>query len=621
MMDRIREGAHKSIAIKIILGVIILSFLLASISSYLFSIFGGANAAAKVGDTEISRNQLEQAYQNQRNRMQQQYGDYFSTLLANADYVKSFRRSILDNLINDVLLEQYAESLNLKVSDAQIETMILGMSEFQVGGKFDLKTYQAALRRIGYKPEYFAHLLRQDALRNQISTALEGSEFVLKGEVQTLGQLVSQTRTIRSIPLSLTQFVEKIKPTDGEIQSYYQDHSSAFIRPEQMKVAYLELSAEKLRADIKVTDEEALQYYQENIDKYVTQSQRKVSHILVKGDDKAKAQALLDELNSGADFAKLATEKSEDSGSAEEGGSLGWIEHGVMDPALEEAAFALSNVGDISGLVKSNFGWHIVRLDEIKAQQTKPYAEVAAEITQELTDNRAVEQFYSLQKQLEKIAFEYPDTLEEAAAAIKQPIQATDFVSLQNVPESLRNTAIQEALNTPEVRTDGLNSSVIEVAPEHVVVVRVQESRPSLVLPLDEVKGDVIAKFAKDKAQQQMSTLAKTLVDGLKAGDQSVLAANNVAFGDEQVIDRNTPLAKTVFAMPKPMQDKLSYIQTNDSNGDIVIIELSKVENTLNPNYVAQVEQQLQQSGVTLDLQVVLADLREKADIVYYSAE
>ena len=299
MMDRLREGVN-SIAVKIILGLIILSFVFAGVGSYITG--GGNNAAAKVGNTEIGRGEFEQAYQNERNRMQSQLGDYFSQMLADPAYVESFRKSVLDRMINDVLLEQQAESLGLRISDSQIRTMILEMPQFQTAGQFDQEVYQAALRRAGFGPESFAEYMRRDLMRNQLVTALQGSEFVLQGEIDTQSKLIAQTRDIRTVTLSVAELAKSVELTEEEIAEYYQQNPLAYTRPEQAKVSYIELSAEALKGQIQVSDEQAEQYYQEHLDKYSTEEQRKVSHILVQGDDEAKAQAILDELNAGAGF-------------------------------------------------------------------------------------------------------------------------------------------------------------------------------------------------------------------------------------------------------------------------------------------------------------------------------
>ncbi|TKF32430.1 peptidylprolyl isomerase [Vibrio kanaloae] len=615
MMDRLREGVN-SIAVKIILGLIILSFVFAGVGSYITG--GGNNAAAKVGSTEIARGEFEQAYQNERNRMQSQLGDYFSQMLADPAYVESFRKSVLDRMINDVLLEQQAESLGLRISDSQIRTMILEMPQFQTAGQFDQEVYQAALRRAGFSAESFAEYMRRDLMRNQLVTALQGSEFVLQGEIDTQSKLIAQTRDIRTVTLSVADLAKDIELTDEKIEQYYQENPAAYTRPEQAKVSYIELSAEALKSQLEVSDEEAQKYYQEHLDKYSTEEQRKVSHILVQGDDEAKAQSILDELSAGADFATLAEEKSDDFGSADVGGDLGWIERDVMDPAFEDAAFALETIGDITGLVKSDFGYHIIKLDELKASQAQSYQEVAAEIKQELIDQHAVDQFYEKQTELEKVAFEFPDSLDDSAEAINAKITTTGFISQVDAPELLMTPAVMQAILSPEVKEDGLNSEVIEVAPEHVIVVRVEETRDETVLPLAEVKEQVVAALSAVQAEQQAIELGVSLVNELKQGNEAVLADNNLELTELETIDRNSPLASSVFAFAKPEDGQSVFGQSKDQDGNIVVVELSKVTAEINPAYSTQIGAQLERVGNQQDLTNVLNVLRKNADVEYY---
>lgn len=615
MMDRLREGVN-SIAVKIILGLIILSFVFAGVGSYIIG--GTNNAAAKVGNTDIPRGEFEMAYQNERNRMQAQLGDYFSQMLADPAYVESFRKSVLDRMINDVLLDQQAEALGLRISDEQVRSMILEMPQFQSNGQFDQEIYQASLRRAGFSPDTFAEYMRRELVREQLLNALQTSEFTLPGEVQVQGELFTQTRDIRTVAIDFEEFAKNVELTDEEIQDYYKANQDNFTRPEQAKVAYIELSAEALKTQIEVSDEEVQKYYDEHLDKYSSEEQRRVAHILVEGDDEAKAQAILDELNNGAEFATLAEEKSDDFGSAEIGGDLGWIERDVMDPAFEEAAFALENVGDVSELVKSDFGYHIIKLEELKDSVAKPFADVAAEIKQELVDQKAVDKFYELQNELERVAFEYPDSLDDASKAVDQEVKSTGFVSQADAPEVLRNPAVMQAILSPEVKEDGLNSEAIEVAPEHIVVVRVEEARPETVLPLDEVKDQVVTELSRVKGEQGALELGTKVVAALKEGKTEVLAENNLAFGEKETVDRRSPFAQTVFAMAKPVEGKPIYAQSKDLEGNVVVIELDAVNSELDSALEDQVAMQMERSSSQQDLSSVLAVLRANTDIEYF---
>ncbi|UYI48000.1 peptidylprolyl isomerase [Vibrio natriegens] len=615
MMDRLREGVN-SIAVKIILGLIILSFVFAGVGSYIVG--GTNNAAAKVGNTDIPRGEFEMAYQNERNRMQAQLGDYFSQMLADPAYVESFRKSVLDRMINDVLLDQQAEALGLRISDEQVRSMILEMPQFQSNGQFDQEIYQASLRRAGFSPDTFAEYMRRELVREQLLNALQTSEFTLPGEVQVQGELFTQTRDIRTVAIDFEEFAKNVELTDEEIQDYYKANQDNFTRPEQAKVAYIELSAEALKTQIEVSDEEVQKYYDEHLDKYSSEEQRRVAHILVEGDDEAKAQAILDELNNGAEFATLAEEKSDDFGSAENGGDLGWIERDVMDPAFEKAAFALEKAGDVSGLVKSDFGYHIIKLEELKDSVATPFADVESEIRQELVDQKAVDKFYELQNELERVAFEYPDSLDDASKAVNQEVKTTGFVSQADAPEVLRNPAVMQAILSPEVKEDGLNSEAIEVAPEHIIVVRVEDARPETVLPLDEVKDQVVTELSRVKGEQGALELGTKVVAALKEGKTEVLAENNLAFGDKETVDRRSPYAQTVFAMAKPVEGKPVYAQSKDLEGNVVVIELDAVNSELDSALEDQVATQMERSSSQQDLSSVLAVLRANTDIEYF---
>ncbi|EGQ8021121.1 peptidylprolyl isomerase [Vibrio vulnificus] len=615
MMDRLREGVN-SIAVKIILGLIILSFVFAGVGSYLVS--GSSNSAAKVGNVEIGRGEFEMAYQNERNRMQSQLGDYFSQLLADPAYVESFRKSVLDRMINDVLLDQHAESLGLRISDAQVRSMILAMPEFQQDGKFNQDVYQATLRRAGYSPDSFAEYMRRELIRSQLLDALQTSEFTLPGEVDAEGKLFTQTRDVRTVTLNIRDFADKVTLTEEEIQKYYDENKSRFTRPEQVKVSYIELAADSLKQQITISDDEVKQYYQEHLDKYSSEEQRRVAHILIEGDDQAKAQAILDELNAGADFAALAQEKSDDFGSADNGGELGWIERDVMDPAFEEAAFALKNVGDVTGLVKSDFGYHIIKLEELKEPVVKPFSDVAAQIKQEMIDQKAVDQFYELQSELEKVAFEYPDSLEEASKAVGQQVKHTDFISQVDAPEILRTPAVTQAITSPEVKLDGLNSEAIEIAPEHIIVVRVDDARDETVLPLTEVQDQVAVELSQVKGEQQALELGSEVVTALKAGNTAILQEKDLSFGELEKIDRRSPLAQTVFAMAKPAAGNAVYGQSKDTEGNVVVVALEKVEESLEPVLAQQISVQLQRVSAQRDLSSIIAILRANTDIEYF---
>ncbi|MCQ1059411.1 peptidylprolyl isomerase [Photobacterium sp. ZSDE20] len=619
MMERMREGAS-SIWVKIILGLIIFSFVFAGVGSYLAG--GSEQVAAKVDDREISQREFEMAYQNERNRMQAQLGDYFSTLMGDPAYVQQFRRSVLDRMVNDLLIEQRANELGLRISDQQVTQVILSMPEFQRDGAFDNEQYNALLRRSGLTPDMFAESMRTDLLRQQLLLAIQGSDFALGNEVAALTKLERQEREIRTLTLDVAEFTNKAEVTDEEALAYYEQNPQQFTRPDQVKAAYIELSGTNLKETLSVSEDDAKASYDENQNKYGTAEQRQASHILVQGkgsEAKTKAEDLLAELNSGADFAELAKTSSDDTFSGKDGGKLDWFERGVMDPAFEEAAFAL-NKGDVSGVVESDFGYHIIKLDDIKEPTVKPFAEVRDEIFAELREQRAAEAFYDLQTQLAEKAFEMPDTLEDAATAVDATIQTTDFISQSDAPGVLANPAVLQALYSPEVREDGLNSDIIELGPEHVVVVRVDDSRPEMVLPFDEVSANVKQQLSAVKGEEAANAKADELVAALRAGNTQVLADEGLSFSEPETINRmgaDRQIAQVAFGLAKPADDAPVYGVTRDMTGNMLIIALDNVVEADVDGVDQQMSQQLEQMHAQQDVMATLDVLRNAAKVSY----
>ncbi len=612
-MDRIREGST-GLVVKIILGLIIFSFVFAGVGSYLVG--GGQPLAAKVGEREITRNDFEQVYQNERNRMQSQLGEYFSTLLGDPAYVEQFRKSVLDRMVNDALLDNQAQDLGLRVGDEQIRQAILSMPQFQKDGKFDEEIFNISLRRAGFSSDSFAEYLRQDLVRNQLVLALESTEFTLDNEVKAQGALEAQQREIRTITLDTAEFAKQATVTDEEVAEYYNANKQQFVRPEQVKVSYVELSGDSLKAQAPITNEEIQTYYNENQDKYSTQEKREVSHILIKGDE-ADAQAVLARLDAGDDFATVAKEDSQDIPTAKEGGSLGWIERGVIDPVFEDAAFQLVNVGDHSGLVKSAFGYHIIQLDGVEAPKTKPLAEVSSEIKSFLVDEHAADAFYSLQTELAEKAFESPDSLDDAAESVNAKVMTSDFFSQEDAPELLSNPTVLQAIYSPEVKEDGLNSDVIEIAPEHIVVVRVEDVRDETVLPLEDVKSAVTARLSQTKGEQKAVELAQGVINALDKGEVNYLTDNGLSFTEARMITRADELANDVYRLQKPAQGTSTYAQVMDRQGNNVIVALDGVLELSNDAMAQQVSTRLLRTQTQQDLTATLDTLKANSDISY----
>ncbi|ODP97714.1 peptidylprolyl isomerase [Salinivibrio sp. SS3] len=624
MMERIREGTN-SLAVKIILSLIIFSFAFAGVGSYLA---GGSNPpAATVGDKEISRAELDRAYQNERARMQQQAGEQFNQLLGNPEYVKRFRQNILDRMINDLLLEQAASDLGLRVSDAQVKAAIRAMPQFRQGGQFNNDRYQAALRQTGMSADEFANYMRTDLMRQQLVNGLQSSGFVLPSELESLYRLEAQSRQVRTITLPVDDFAEQVTLTDDELEAYYQAHREDYIQPRMVKVAYVELTGEGLANEVQISDDAIATYYQENQSQYGSQERRKVSHILIEGtgdEAKAKAEQALERLNQGDAFSALAKEMSDDTFSAEQGGSLDWIEPGVMDPAFEKAAYALSEKGDISGLVQSDFGYHIIRLDDIDPADVTPLAEVKDDIRSELQQARAADRFYAQSTTLAEVAFEEANGLEPAADAVNGKVQYTDYFALDAATGLMARPQIQQALDSYDVRENGLNSELIELSGEHAIVVRLDDVKPEKQLSFADVKEQVRETLAAEKGQEQAKETAGDLIAQLEESGE--LTESDYTFSAPMTLNRvsqQQAVAELAFSLPQPESETASYGVTQNRQGDVVVVALDKVVTPEVPaiSPQSQMAARVQRAMSNTSLSATLQALREDVDVTYAESD
>ncbi|MGE4389263.1 MAG: SurA N-terminal domain-containing protein, partial [Citrobacter sp.] len=247
MMDSLRTAAN-SLVLKIIFGIIIVSFILTGVSGYLIG--GGNNYAAKVNDQEISRGQFENAFNSERNRMQQQLGDQYSELAANEGYMKTLRQQTLNRLIDEALLDQYARELKLGISDEQVKQAIFSTPAFQVDGKFDNNRYNAIVNQMGMTADQYAQALRNQLTTQQLISGVAGTDFMLKGETDELAALVAQQRVVREATIDVNALAAKQSVTDQEVASYYEQHKNSFMTPEQFRVSYIKLDAASMQKPV-----------------------------------------------------------------------------------------------------------------------------------------------------------------------------------------------------------------------------------------------------------------------------------------------------------------------------------------------------------------------------------
>lgn len=617
MLEKIRDGSQGVIA-KGILVLVILSFAFAGVSSYLGSTTDVP--AAEVNGDKITKAELEQAYESERSRMEQQLGEMFAALSADEKYLQSIKQSVLERLVADKLIDQAAKALGLRVSDEQIVAAMRAEPAFQTDGKFDNDRYQAILRQLGYQPQTFRDMMRVDMTRRQLTAALVGTEFVLPGEAKQLAELQGQTRDVRYVIVDSAPFLATAVVTDEQVKNYYDANQGQFMSPEMVSLEYVELNAADFAKNNPVSDEEAQTYYEEHKAQYVSNEKRLAAHILVMpGNDeaaaKAKAEDLAKQLDSGADFADLAKANSDDTLSAEQGGKLDWFEPGVMDPAFDAALFAL-NKGQHSAVVKTDFGFHIIKLLDVQSGATVPFADVKAKIVAQLQDKKAVDQFYSLQSKLADTSYEVPDTLSETAKAVGADVKTTALFSRDNAPAELNKPDLVKAAFSETVMLKGLNSEVIELEPNHVVVIRVKEHHDAGTLALAEVKANITERLKQDQANEAARAKAQELMAQVKAGatDLGLVSKAKLGRGAQDV---DAAIVGKAFQMPTPSTTPV--VDTVGLANGYAVVALDKVNAAegVSDELVNALKQRLNAQYSEADYRGLIDSLKANAKVLY----
>ena len=608
-----------------IIALIVLSFVFAGVSSYVSS--SGSSAAAEVNGEPISQQDVERAYQAQRARLEAQFGEGISALFSDENYLRDFRMNVLDRLIADTLIEQKAKELGMRVSDKQIRDAITAMPEFQTEGSFDNERYLMLLRQNGFQPSDFRDYMRQQMTREQLSRAVQASDFSLPEEVSLAHRLQGQTRNADYLIVDSAPFAASVELSDEEVQAFYDENISRFDTLEKVNLAYVTLAVEDLKADVSVSEEEIEQEYQDNIALYKTTEERRVSHILIEfGDDKdaakEKAESLLAEVEQGADFADLAEANSADTFSAENGGDLDFITAGMMDPSFDEAAFAISNVGETSEVIETEFGYHIIKLTDMKPVETTPLAEVRDEIEAQLLTDKATDEFFALQSEMANLAFEVPDTLEDVAGAVNGKIKETGLVTASAVPAALNVPAVTSKMFDPDFIAEGLNSDVIELSNDEVVVIRVVGHEPQRTQALDEVRTQILAQLRARKAQEAAAEWADNVVEQVQAGESPELSIGDVTleWQSKEAIARNSTelprnLVDTVFTLSTEEGNNLEVAKLG--SGDVGVVRLTAVNmpEALGEEELDSLKQQLMTNYSQANYQSFVDSLRSAADV------
>lgn len=616
MMDNLRASANH-LVLKIILGLIIVSFVLTGVGNYLIG--GNSNYAAKVNGQEINRAQFEGEVMRERTRLQNELGEQFSVLAADENFMKRKRQEVLNQMIDQALLDQYAKSLGLGISDAQIKQAIFNTPMFQTDGKFDNQRFTSLLAANQLTPDSYAQSLRNQLLNQQVVNAVLGTDFTLKGEADEIAALVSQQRVVRQAAIDVKALAAKQQISDAEINAWYNAHKNEYLTPEQYRVSYIKLDAATMAQQ--VSDAEIQAFYDEHQAEFTTPARHRYSVIQTKTEDQAKQ--VLDALKKGEDFAALAKAKSTDIISARNGGDMGWLEESTTPDELKNAK--LTEKGQLSDVITSSVGFLVARLDDTQPAQVKPLAEVRDAIIAKVKQNKALDAYFALQQKVSEAATNDNTSLQAAEQVAGVKAVQTGWFSQNQLPEELNFKPVADAIFGGSLvganGAPGNNSDIITVEGDRAFVLRITDHKAEAAKPLDEVRTQVVDTLKLNKARQQANQDAQKLLTALKSGKgDEALKAAGLSFGEAKTLSRNAGdrVSQAAFNLPLPAKDKPSYGVADNEQGNVVLLALDEVRSgTMPEEQKKAMTKGLAQNNASIAFDALMQNLRKEAKIKY----
>ena len=561
MLSAIREKATGWIAWIIVI-LISIPFALWGVNSY----FEGATqiVIAVANGVEIEQSDYQRALAQKQRQLVQLAGRDLGT-----EYLDSpvFKRQVVDSMIDEALAREFSRDRGFRISDNQLNRFIRTTEAFHTNGQFDNERYERLIGNAGLSVQGFQAQQRQQLTTDQMRISLAETAFVSQTELNYALKLLNQKRSAVYALLLLEHFLEGVKITDEDISNEFDAKRAVYFEPPQARVAYAELSVARLAAAIKIDDSAVKKHYDDAPRRYSKPGSRSASHILLPlvegaaGEEavRAKAARLVSEARGGADFAELARTYSKDAGSASRGGDLGVIQKGAMVPPFEKAVFALS-AGEISEPVKTEFGYHVIKVTRVSKTEAIPFEEVREDIATALRRRGGEAEFVQLAEQLGNIAFEQPDSLEPLTDQLGLAIQTSDWFSGAMGTGIAANPKVRKAAFSDEVLIDGLNSGVIEINPDTLIVLRKLEHRERRPMLLEEVSDQIKTTLENRQAmlalEQAGNAILTALTDGTPwaelLGRYGLVEASLPAAVEEITDPQEQAIAVKVFAAPHP---------------------------------------------------------------------
>lgn len=552
MLQDIRDNAQSTIA-KVIVGLLIISLSIWGMDAIIGGFTGEPEVATVNGQDITEREFLRTVQMESQQRLMQMENPDQSLL--DEDQI---RRDVLDALIREAVLTQDAQSQGLELTDADIDSLITQMPQFQVDGQFNRDRFVATVRNVGMGVAEFRESMRKNYVVNQIRAAIAQTGVVAPENAAHLLAIQNQTRDFRVLTLDGSSVQDQVDVTEADVQAYYDENRDQFRQPEQVDAAYITLSQGALAESIEVAEDELRTYYEERAEEYARE-ERRAAHILVEAGDEGQATlaTIQQRLEEGESFAVLAEEYSVDTVSAQEGGDLGFAGRGVYDEAFEDALFGLEE-GEVSGPVETSFGLHLIKLEEVRRSDVPAFDELREDLRLELARTKASERFAEVRSQLADAAYA-ADDLAGPAEELGLEIRVVEGVSRDGGAAPFDHAGLVRQLFSEDVLEGGYNTELIDVGDNVSVVARVREYHEPRQLELADVEPEIRRILERTETREALAARVDELVAQLESGT----SADELGAGEWQqfedqgrsVSGLSPRVVQEVFSMARPDGD------------------------------------------------------------------
>jgi peptidyl-prolyl cis-trans isomerase D len=631
MLQALREKMTGWVAL-VVIGLMIIPFAFFGVGDYFSA--RSQNWVAKVGDTEISPDQLRRRVEEFRAQMRSMMGEAFDARHFEQPEV---RRQVLDRLIEEEVLIQASTAMGLEIPAQRLREEIASIPAFQVGGAFDSDQYRRLLNAQGMSPAMFQERLLRDILVQEIPRELYASVLVTEAEVDRYIALRQQTRDFRYVRIAPALDEEELAIGEDDLRAWYAANLDRFMQPEQVTIEYVELREDDIDVGTSVDEIELRRRYDDQRFRFVEEEQRLVSHLLVQVAPDAgaeaqkaaleRAEALAAEARAeGADFAALAREHSDDIGSRGLGGELGWLERGMTHAPFEEAVFA-AEPGTVVGPVLSPEGYHLILVREVREERGQSFEEVKAQLEREVLEGERERRFAEVSGELMDLVFRDPTSLVPIAEALRLEIRTEGPFSRAGGSGVSRNPEVQRVAFSDPVLVDGLTSDPIEIEIGRVVVLRVKEHTPARPREFEEVQEQVAALVRGERRAAAAREKANALLERLQAGEAD-LAAIAAEIGAEvseasgvgrNAVNHEPRLVAEVFRMPRPGADAPHRAAVALGGNAYALVELTGVSDgnpaAADPTARAQAREALASGAAEGELRAFIDALKARTRI------